>query len=64
VPLPIHITGTFSDPKPRPDFEALMQGAVAAKGKELIEQQKGKVSEKVKESLGDKAGDVLKGLIK
>jgi AsmA protein len=64
VPLPIHITGTFSDPKPRPDFEALMQGAVAAKGKELIEEQKGKVSEKLKESLGDKAGDVLKGLLK
>lgn len=64
VPLPIHITGTFSDPKPRPDFEAMMQGAVAAKGKELIEEQKGKVTEKLKESLGDKAGDALKGLLK
>lgn len=66
IPLPIHITGTFSDPKPRPDFEALMQGAVAAKGKELIEEQKGKVTEKVQESLekslGDKAGGLLRGL--
>jgi len=68
IPLPIHITGTFSDPKPRPDFEALMQGAVAVKGKELIEQQKSKLTEKVQESVGksvgDKAGGLLKGLLK
>jgi AsmA protein len=52
--IPVKITGTFDDPKVRPDLAGMAKERV----KQEIEKKKDEVTEKVKEKLQDK----LKGL--
>lgn len=52
--IPVSITGTFDDPKVRPDLE----GIAKARVKQEVEKQKEKIEEKVREKVQDK----LKGL--
>ena len=69
VPIPVHITGTFAEPKYALDLEALAQELAKTKAKELVETQKAKVKEKVEakikkklgDGLGEKAGKLLGG---
>jgi AsmA protein len=64
VMIPIKVSGTFAEPKYRPDLEGLAK----AKAEKLIEKQKAKVTEKIKEKIGEGAGkeatDKLKDLLK
>ena len=71
VPLPIRITGTFSNPKISPDFNFVLKelakrelekkkAELKKKTDEKVEQEK----EKLKRKLEQKAGDALKKLFK
>ncbi len=53
--IPVKITGTFTDPKIRPD----LGGLVKAEVQKVVEKKKEEVQQKVE----DKAKDVLKGLL-
>jgi len=55
VAIPVKITGTFTDPKVRPD----LGGIAKAQVQKLVEQHKDEVQQKVQ----SKAKDVLKGLL-
>lgn len=65
VPIPLRITGTFTDPKYGLDTEGLAQALAETKAKELIDEQKekltGKVEEQAKEKLGESVGRILGG---
>jgi AsmA protein len=65
IPIPVHITGTFSKPEYALDVQALGEALAKGKAKAIVEEQKAKVEQKVKEkvgeSLGDKAGKLLGG---
>ncbi|ROQ30594.1 AsmA family protein [Gallaecimonas pentaromativorans] len=56
ITLPIKITGSFDDPKVRPDMDALLKG----KAKEKLDAEKDKVKDKLKDKLGEKLGDLFK----
>ncbi|WKE66235.1 AsmA family protein [Gallaecimonas kandeliae] len=49
VTLPIKISGPFSDPKVRPDMDALLKG----KAQEKLDKEKDKLKDKLKNKLGD-----------
>ena len=53
--IPVRITGNLSDPKVRPD----VQGYLTHEVKKRVEQERGKVEQKVKDKLGDKLKDLL-----
>lgn len=53
--IPVKVTGALTDPKVRPDIEALLKGKV----QEKIDKEKTKLEEKVKDKLGDKLKDLL-----
>jgi AsmA protein len=53
--IPVKVTGALTDPKVRPDIEALLKGQV----KEKLDKETKKIEEKVKDKLGDKLKDLL-----
>jgi AsmA protein len=61
VPIPVHVTGTFAKPEYGLDMEALAQAVAKSKASALVDEQKAKVTETVKENFGDQAGKLLGG---
>ena len=61
VPIPVHVTGTFADPKYGLDVQALGEALAKSKATDLVNEQKGKVVEKAQEKLGGTVGKVLGG---
>lgn len=60
IPLEINITGTFSDPKIKPNFGKVLEQAA----KKEIQKEVNKVKEKAREDIKKKVGDELKKLFK
>ena len=60
VPLPIHIRGTFSQPRFEPDYDAVIK----ALAKQRVEEEKQKLEEKAKKKIEKELGDELKKLFK
>ena len=58
LPIPVKITGSFSDPKYRPDLEGLLN----AKAKQRIDEEKKKLRAKAEDKVKEKLGGALKGL--
>jgi AsmA protein len=52
MPIPIRITGTFGDPKIRPDMEALAEGLGLSKAKEAAQEAAKEAMEGAKQDLG------------
>ncbi len=59
IPIPVHITGPLSDPRPQVDAEALVKALAQKKIEEKKEEVMQKAGKKLEEKLGT---DVLKGL--
>ena len=57
VPIPVHVTGSFAEPKYALDVAALGEELAKTKAKELVDKQKERVKEKVEKKLGDAIGD-------
>jgi AsmA protein len=53
--IPVRITGSLTDPKVRPDVEGYFKVEV----KKRVEEERGKVEEKLKEKIGDKLRDLF-----
>lgn len=60
VPLPIHIRGSFSQPRIEPDYDAVLK----ALAKERVEEEKQKLEDKAKKKIEKEIGDELKKLFK
>ena len=58
VPLPIHIRGTFSQPRIEPDYDAVIK----ALAKQELEKEKQQLEEKAKKKIEKEIGDELKKL--
>ncbi len=61
VPIPVHVTGTFTQPKYGLDTQGMAEAFAKSKAKEVVDAQKAKVEEKVQEKVGEKAGGLLGG---
>lgn len=61
VPIPVHVTGTFAEPKYGLDMAGLGEALAKSKVKDLVDAQKDEVVEKAKEKLGDSVGKILGG---
>ena len=65
VPIPLRIGGTFAKPTYGLDTEGLAKALAQSKAKDLLNKQKGKVTDKVKEQvkgkLGGSVGKILGG---
>jgi AsmA protein len=57
--IPVKVTGTFTDPKIRPD----LAGIAKAQVKKLVEEHKDEVQQKVETKAKEKAKDLLKDLL-
>jgi AsmA protein len=57
--IPVKVTGTFTDPKIRPD----LAGIAKAQVKKLVEEHKDEVQQKVETKAKEKARDLLKDLL-
>ena len=60
VPIPVHIGGTFQEPKPSIDLKALAKALAQSRLKEKKEALMEKATKKLEKKLG---GDLLKGLL-
>jgi AsmA protein len=60
VPLPIHIRGSFSQPRFEPDYEAVIK----ALAKQEIEKEKQQLEEKAKKKIEKEIGEELKKLFR
>ncbi len=60
IALPIHVRGTFSQPRIKPDYDAVLK-AVA---KQELEKQKKKLEDKARKKIEKELGDELKKLFK
>ena len=61
VPIPVHVTGTFAEPKYGLDMAGLGEALAKSKAKDLLDAEKGKVVEKAEKKLGDSIGKMLGG---
>ena len=58
VPLPIHIRGSFSQPRIEPDYDAVIKTLA----KQKIEEEKQKLEEKAKKKIEKEISDELQKL--
>ena len=63
VPIPLRITGTFTEPSYGLDMAGLAEAVAKSKAKELIDEQKGKVTEKVQDAAKEKLGGSVEKLL-